>query len=145
MSSGAGNPPQDEEESSGIPFGVSRVSSGNSGNHLHAFFTVIFKDMCEARPCLDAVMDDGDEMIDYVCPHLTHEQAIEANESYELRLTLDADMGVARTTVAELLLPHNLGTTGVHHAQRDMLDLRSHERGKMCDFLNAADRIKGDQ
>ena len=62
-------------------------------------------------------------MIDYSCPDLTNEQTIEANATYELLLTLGADMSVARTTVAELLSPQIFGTTGEHLAPGDVLDL----------------------
>ena len=81
-------------------------------------------------------------MIDYLCPDRTNEQTIEANETYELLLTLGADVCVARTTVAELFSPQMFGTTGEHLAQGDVLDLRSHGCGEMRDFLSEADRIK---
>ena len=62
-------------------------------------------------------------MIDYLCPHLTNEQTIEANATYELILTLGAEMSVARTTVAELLTPQIFGTTGEHLAPGNVAGL----------------------
>ena len=50
------------------------------------------------------------EMIDYLYLELTNEQTVEAKETNELLLTLGADVGVARTTVAELLPPQIFGT-----------------------------------
>ena len=58
----------------------------------------------EARPNFDIVLINRDAMIDCFCPDLTQEQPIEADETYEMLLTLGADMSVARTTVAGFLL-----------------------------------------
>ena len=58
-------------------------------------------------------------MIDYFCLDLINEQTAEANWTYDLLLTLGADMSVARSTVAELLSPQILGTMSVHLAPGD--------------------------
>ena len=67
----------------------------------------------EARPNFDIDLDDRDAMIDNFCPDLTKEPTIEANETFELLLSLGADMSVARTTVAGLLSPQIFGASGV--------------------------------
>ena len=77
-------------------------------------------------------------MIDYFCPDLTKEQPIEANETYELLLTLGADVSVARTTVAWLLSPQIFGESGVQQVSGDVLDLRPHGCGTVWDFLSVA-------
>ena len=64
------------------------------------------------------------------------------NATYELLLTLGADMSVARTTVAECFLIKSFARQASICAPGDVLDLRSHGCGKMWDFPNAADRIK---
>ena len=73
-------------------------------------------------------------MIDYLCPDLTNEQTVEANETQELLFTLGADMSVPRTTVADLLSPQTFCTTSVHFAPGDVLHWRLHGRGEMWGF-----------
>ena len=63
------------------------------------------------------------------------------NKTYELLLTLGADINVARTTVAGLLSPQIFGASGVQHDSADVLDLRPNGCGKMWDLLNVAQRI----
>ena len=69
VSSGAGDPRQAEEETSGIPSGdIPCEPSEDNGNHSNSSSSS--SSACappsdiEARPNFDAVLDDRDEMID---------------------------------------------------------------------------------
>ena len=125
-----------------IPF----VPSESSGNQSHSSSST--SSACaptsdnEARPIFDKDLDHRDATIEYLCPDLTKEQTIEANETCELLLTLGADNGVARTTVAGLLSPQFFGASSVQHLSGDVLDLRSQRCERMWDLLNAAERVK---
>ena len=120
---GLGNPIQAEEECTGIlPGDIPCVPSEGNGNHSHSPSSS--SSACaptsdnEARPNFDIGLFDRDAMIDDFCTELTKEQLIEANEIYELLLTLGADMSVARTTVAGLLSPQIFGAS-VQHVSRN--------------------------
>ena len=84
----------------------SKLKRGASGSGNHSHSSSSSSSACattsdnEVRPNSDIDLEDRDAMIDYLFPGLTKEQTIEANETYELLLTLGADEGVAQTTVA---------------------------------------------
>ena len=107
-----------------IPF----VPSDSGGNQSHSSSSTSSacapKSDNEARPIFDKDLDHRDATIEFLCPDLTKEQTIEANETYELLLTR-ADNGVARTTVAGLVSPQFFGASSVQHLSGDVLELRS--------------------
>ncbi len=108
-SSGAGGQPRAEEESNASASAVGANASAaapaatDDDDDWQAYVTNLRRPRAapqEAR--VEDRDDDHDMTIDFMCPEWSPAEACEASETFELLLTLGADVGVAREKVAEM-------------------------------------------